>query len=272
MLRYMDFLLEAGHPAHKATTALAAIRDAEAFASDWTFPRAKKALRGYNKQRPPKSRAPLAAELMAFIASGMVMAGQREMAIMVATLFFTYCRPGELRTLRVKQLLKPVRRTGALSHWTLTLAPEEESGLAVQTLTKTGVMDDAVVLDNPPWLGPMLGRLALGRRREDLLFTVDARRMVRLFKELGAAAGLPPICLYQLRHGGASEELLTGARSAESIKSRGRWRTETSLRRYAKPAQVQKLVGQLHPHLVEKVRLARLHLQGILDGTVPPPK
>ena len=40
---------------------------------------------------PPRSRAPISAELMAAISCYMMLQGEREMAIMVAALFFSYC-------------------------------------------------------------------------------------------------------------------------------------------------------------------------------------
>eukprot|EP00972_Heterocapsa_arctica_P001401 205311-Heterocapsa_arctica.AAC.1 len=53
--------------------------------------------------------------------------------------------------------------------------------------------------------------------------------------------------MYQMRHGGASEEPLSLTRAQEEVKLRGRLRTDSSLRRYAKPAQVQRLLGSLAP-------------------------
>eukprot|EP00973_Karenia_brevis_P034263 4726174-Karenia_brevis.AAC.1 len=40
--------------------------------------------------------------------------------------------------------------------------------------------------------------------------------------------------MYSLRHGGASEDLLRGRRRLQEVMRRGRWQSESSLRRYSK--------------------------------------
>ncbi len=40
--------------------------------------------------------------------------------------------------------------------------------------------------------------------------------------------------LYSLRHGGASEDMLSGRRTAEQVQRRGRWAVASSMKRYAK--------------------------------------
>ncbi len=70
--------------------------------------------------------------------------------------------------------------------------------------------------------------------------------MVQMFKQACSLMGLPrDICLYQLRHGGASEDFLSRDRDSMEVKARGRWTTDMSLRRYAKPAQLQHLIARL---------------------------
>eukprot|EP00972_Heterocapsa_arctica_P038827 5721550-Heterocapsa_arctica.AAC.1 len=61
---------------------------------------------------------------------------------------------------------------------------------------------------------------------------------VSLFKAACDLLGLlRGTCMYQMRHGGASEDLLSHSRPQDDVKRRGRWSTDSSLRRYAKPAQ-----------------------------------
>lgn len=50
--------------------------------------------------------------------------------------------------------------------------------------------------------------------------------------------------LYQLRHGGASHELLTGFRDVPGPMKRGRWKTLASVRRYEKGGRVHQQVHQ----------------------------
>ena len=46
--------------------------------------------------------------------------------------------------------------------------------------------------------------------------------------------------LYSLRHGGASDDFLTKRRTLPEIKHRGRWRADSSVRRYTKIARALK--------------------------------
>ena len=74
------------------------------------------------------------------------------------------------------------------------------------------------------------------------------------FKTALQQAGLGGLgaSLYSNRHGGASEDVLTQARSLAGVKARGRWRTDSSLRRYGKEA---KLLQELRK--LDRARLAR---------------
>ena len=53
--------------------------------------------------------------------------------------------------------------------------------------------------------------------------------------------GLQGLHPYQLRHGGATDDLASGKRDFPSVKSRGRWKSDQSVRRYAKARRVQLL-------------------------------
>ena len=83
--------------------------------------RAKRALVGYNKTRPPRPRAPIAKEIVGGSVSIL-----HQSAVMTMVMFATV-RPGEMRSLKAKQVLKPVRSTGTVLHWGLADSPQEES-------------------------------------------------------------------------------------------------------------------------------------------------
>ena len=76
--------------------------------------------------------------------------------------------------------------------------------------------------------------------------------------------------LYQLRHGGASHELLSGARDINGIKKRGRWLSDTSLRRYEKGGRVAQQMARLPVNLQQACTLAAERIGDILDGYVTP--
>jgi integrase len=272
LLIYLDLLLDAGEPAHVAETAVAAVIDAmpvvPALAA---MPRVKRALRGFRKARPARSRAPLSKELMAafvqiFLAQGHVM-----LAVMMVIMFYSYCRPGELRRAKRRQLLAPVRRTGPLSHWALVMAPQEDDPCVVQDLTKTGTMDDTIILDLPPWLPKLVVLHFKSLLPLDDLFPMSPATSVALFKTGCDLLGLPRgTCMYQMRHGGASNDLLSHARPQDDVKRRGRWSTDSSLRRYAKPAQVQRLLGSLAPEKLSYALDSWEHLEALIFQRMVP--
>ena len=270
VLMCMDHLLQEELPAHRAELTVAAVADAlPVLAALPKETRIRRALRGFRKARPPRSRAPIAKELMAAAANILIQRGQLQIAQMVVLMFFSYCRPGEIRGLKRKQLLRPVRRRGPMSHWSLHLAPAV-SGPEVQALTKTGIMDDCVVMDKPPWIGRVVELLrSKVKDNESRVFSVPDGHTVFHFKEAGKILGVPDWCLYQLRHGGASEDVLDGSRSVDLVKQRGRWTTDGSVRRYSKPAQLQKLLGSLSAPKLQHAIEAWDALEDLLCGRRP---
>ncbi len=108
-------------------------------------------------------------------------------------------------------------------------------------------MDDPVLLDEPPWLGQLLADRLASLSPLERLFPASAGEVVALLRSAATRLGVETLCIHKLRHGGASEDLLGRTRDSATVKVRGRWKTETSLRRYAKPAQIQRLLNHLDP-------------------------
>jgi integrase len=275
LLRYLDEMLDNDLPANEGEKSVAAVKDAFPFATGpMSMPRVRRALCGFRKAKPPRSRPPFPKELVAGVISLFISWGHRDAALQVATMFFTYARPGEIRGLRTQDLLPPVRERGVLSMSAIVIAPQNAFPGDPQRTTKTGVTDDHISLDRPDWLGPALHHHARLRRPEDPLFTTPAHEMVRLFQKATAMLGVTKACLYQLRHGGASEDIVSRLRTSDEVKARGRWRSEASLRRYAKPAQLQRLLASIPPAKRVFARNAWEQLQqivaGHIDATAPP--
>ena len=170
-----------------------------------------------------------------------------------------------------QQLLRPVRPTGPLRWWSINLAPQTEDAREQQTTTKTGVIDDIINLDHPAWLGPAFAKWIGHREPKEKIFKFSADDSVRLFRKAAESLGLPPLCLYQLRHGGASEEVVQGVGPMEAIKVRGRWKSDCSIRRYAKPATLWRLLASVSEHKLAACRLAVERLAGILEGRCASP-
>ena len=88
------------------------------------------------------------------------------------------------------------------------------------------------------------------------------------WKDALIALKLPPLVWYQLRHGGASADLLEKRRSMGEIMQRGRWEHPKSMKRYAKSGQIQKTLVALNPKTREFCKWALDHLQGIVEANV----
>ena len=124
-----------------------------------------------------------------------------------------------------------------------------------------------MALDDP-WLAGLVAGQFQHLAPTDLLFPATSDQAVREFKEAAKLLKLPDLCLYQLRHGGASEDVLSKNRTSDEVKSRCRWRTETSLRRYAKLAQVQRLLNSLSPNLRAYAEQSFNNLEGLMSRKV----
>ena len=105
---------------------------------------------------------------------------------------------------------------------------------------KTGQYDESVAIDSHLWLHDFLRELIRGRAATEKLFPVSGARAREIFiatcERLGLSALRP--CMYGLRHGGASYDLLHKRRPLHSIKIRGRWNSDASLKRYAKESRL----------------------------------
>ena len=200
---------------------------------------------------------------MALLAAHFLAVMNLDYALLVVTCFYCYLRPGEVRSIKVREFLKPVvshvapRGTGAFH--ALMIAPWEDC-----QPSKTQTFDETIVLDYPPSLGPCLERLASRRGPDEKLFNVCPRVLNNMWSEAVASLGLLDLVMYQLRHGGASRDARLRSRSWAEIQARGRWMSQSSLRRYTKAGQVSKLLLRLAPRHVHQADVALKKLEDIL--------
>ncbi|CAK0892598.1 unnamed protein product, partial [Prorocentrum cordatum] len=250
VLSMLDTFLDAGCTKADADFLVAPVKDALPKATGpRTLPRVQRALKGYAKKSPPRSRAPVPLEVAAAAISGLLSLGERDAALQVMTMFSTFIQPGALRKVLVKNLLRPTRAGGAMGTWSLLLAPTEgdplaplrEGGARPRPLTKTGTSDEAVPLDNPQWLGPLLARHAHGRQNHSPLFTTEGGAMAVLFRKVTAVQGL-------------------------QVKTRGHWSQDSSVKRYAKPGMVEQLLAALSPAARAHGEVQRTRLEDLFAG------
>ena len=115
--------------------------------------------------------------------------------------------------------------------------------------SKVGAFDETIVIDHPDmqFLGDVLTQAKAGAP-DDKLFQVSYAQWHREFQmaatsvELG---GLSPPVPHQLRHGGATHDLLTRHGLFLDVQAKGRWASLTGVRRYCKPGRVSQLVEAL---------------------------
>ena len=153
-----------------------------------------------------------------------------------------------------------------LKFFALVVAPQ-----ARRVLSKTETFDDTVILDLPVWAGPALLNWTRGSKPTDAMFNTPADEMILLWKQALASLGIPSAVMYQLRHGGASNDFCKKTRRLDEIMTRGRWRTQSSLRRYVKSGQVQLMLEIAHADTARYGEKMLPHLESLLRGSLRAP-
>ena len=117
---------------------------------------------------------------------------------------------------------------------------------------KTGLTDESVHIDRDLWLWRPLEALHSARASNQPLWPFDLIELRNALTEAIDIAGAKDMgfSLYSLRHGGASDDLLSRRRSLDQVKAKGRWRSDHSLLRYAKATRLQKEMNRLDPAIV----------------------
>eukprot|EP00438_Fugacium_kawagutii_P033140 Skav227543 [mRNA] locus=scaffold2241:169914:174596:- [translate_table: standard] len=138
---------------------------------------------------------------------------------------------------------------------------------------RCGIFDNSIVLDSPSrsFVGPLLvDRVREMNSKDDLLYPFSGKEFRKEFNQAALMIGLPGLHPYQMRHGGATEDLNMGIRDHAMVKARGRWFTDQSVRRYAKLGKVQQLLSQLSPSALEYCRWSQANLERVFKGVTPP--
>lgn len=114
--------------------------------------------------------------------------------------------------------------------------------------------------------------LAEGRDGHELLFRFTHDEWKVAAKVAAARAGLNPLrrVLYQLRHTGPSNDAAEGRRSLGQIKARGRWASDSSVRRYEKHSQLARQWQKLSPAAQVFAQRCLSHVGAILGAASAP--
>ena len=228
--------------------------------------RVKRALRGWDKRAPAASRLPPPVWLVMAFIGDLIYLGCWNRAQCVLTHFLTYLRPGELIDLDFGQLIAPHESSLGGPYWAILLHPVGGVG------SKVGEHDESLILDTPGYefIGNHLQRLK--DRRPILLWEWNLAEYNAALDNFSKAAKVEAFNLvpYSMRHAGASHDVLAKVRSIAEVKLRGRWRSDSSLQRYSKPAQSQQMAHELPPEVAAFGKLTQESLDKWLSGTVPP--
>ena len=168
-----------------------------------------------------------------------------------------------------RQLVAPQRLAGeAFQHWTVLVNPRED-----KIPGKTGLFDESIVWDRDLWAGRLFTALIRSREPGARLWSLTSAKIIEHLTAAAHRLGLHGlgVCRYSLRHGGASEDLLTGARDIAAIKKRGAWACDNSLRRYSKEARAQTEVAKIPPAIQSYGRFVADNLEAIMTNQMRPP-
>ena len=251
-------------------TAIAFFLPAVSKAGQWALPRAFRSLRGWRLAAPPRERLPLPRAVIAALVGAACHAGKLASGLKWWLQLRTYLRPGEIDKLEVFQLIPPTPAAGPQFRWfSIILSPPE-----LETPGKTGLWDESVMIDRDPELIPLLATLVQGRPPADPLWgrSADDADTFRAMVDLLGLEALRP-CRYAIRHGGASDDLLTNFRDLIQIKTRGRWVADASLKRYAKESKLAAELRKVDPRILAYGLAVEKDLAGVLSGfrPLPPP-
>lgn len=155
-----------------------------------------------------------------------------DMALAVWLGVHAYLRPGEIARLQWQWLVLGVGQE--LGRASMVLHPVEES-----RSSKTGEFDETVIIDD---LGMVSVLRALKPSRPRGPLVPHPQLMWDKFEEacrlLGVNRDLGPQVPYVVRHSGAAADAWNGLRTLDAIQARGRWKSATSVRRYAKGGRI----------------------------------
>lgn len=266
LLDYLDMLLNIGEKAAVGEKVVAAVLHSHPGVKRSDFKRVQEALQGFRKARPAQSRYPVPEEVMRGICAIMMAKGKKVTAQAVATAFYGYFRPGEIRAFLKADLVLPSGgATRALNHYALVVSPSERL-----EASKTQTFDDTVILDSPLLLGRLLELTCALVTPIEKLFPLSVNEMLDDWNDALAELHIPKkqMVWYQLRHGGASADLLERRRSVPEIQARGRWMRPESMRRYAKSGQIQKVLNALPKDVRRFTRWAAEEFREIMIGNV----
>ena len=265
---YMDVLFFEGKPMNEGEKILASVEFHHGSLKG-KLVRSRKALRGWRKERPPESRVPLP-KLVAYGLCMILLAkGKRLHALKLILDLDTYMRPGESHDLLKKNLVVPVSKAGPQYKWYAIVIRDFDE----LRPDKVGIFDNSIPLNSRErtWIGDVLHQhVRTLPKKDSKIFPFDAADFRQEMSAAGERLRLVGLHPYQLRHGGAADDLNAKERDHQGVKSRGRWQTDQSVRRYTKVGKIQQILNQLSPANLAYCRWSHRNLFKAFSGKVAP--
>lgn len=176
---------------------------------------------------------------------------------------------GRLFKLKCRNIVPPSLGT----RWASTLHDFDPDDL---NPSKTGDFDESAIIDllEWAWLGPAVFELTRGRLPDDPLFLFTPLELGREMQsvardELGT---LPPPVLYVWRHTAASVEFLEKLRTLNEVSRRGRWKSDSSVRRYEKGGRIGEEFARLPQATRDFAKSCHPLLRRVLCGKLRAPR
>ena len=238
VVAYLNSLYLTGEPLYKAERMFAGLLHLDSSfsrAGGRHLPRAARALRGFRRQAPGRSRVPH--PLVTWLGIAVDLTARRHLAAADATLLMVqaYLRPGELLRLRPSSFIRP---TAGAQSWSLLLHQSEHG-----EVSKTGARDESLLLDSAwaTWMQPFWATLAVAApgRQHLPVWPFDSHGYSTVLNQTLVRLGLS-LVPYQARHSGPSHDRAHGLRSQLEVMKRGRWQSLKSVVRYEKGALLSK--------------------------------
>jgi len=200
LVKFFEELYIGGEMATTGNKVLAALLHREPSFSklgDRKIPEAWRALVGWRKLTPGRSRVPHPLRMWCGLANGLFVLGEPMMGWFTMMSVSTYFRPGSLLSIKPNQLIPP--GSGRFASWSI-LAHPHEGGVP----SKTGEYDLSMKLDSSflRFAGPIYA-LMHQRPAGSSVWDFQYPDYLRKFKQVASMFGVK-LVPYQTRHSGAS--------------------------------------------------------------------
>ena len=262
----------AGHLGQKMMAALAWVRPKFRRGGEISLPRSRVGVLALARRSPGHTRLPLPEPVVMALACRMValLGGEagRTLGLCVLLAHHLYLRPGELARIQWEWIVPAAAGSPECGRQcSIVLHPSEEL-----VSSKVGLFDETLLVDLPQLT--LLVEEFRRRHHSGLLLPVPIRKFNALWRraaldlQLDKSLGIPHP--YTLRHSGPSADRLHQRRSLDEVKARGRWRADSSVRRYQKGGRSLERLSALIVEIRRYVQLCEKRVWMVLSGRLQP--